>query len=187
MSCINPVFSLLFGLTRGENHKYANIYFSGCSQVFADAVALFTAASRGTRCHKGTPTERAAYPEKFLYYTTGKNGRKENYCDSDVLVQALTGNDAVKLRAYFYAVDSCNQYYTGYGWVLSISFFSFPPRMGVQITMHYMLLLTHSFVQENLHTHTQTQPPKSSQLYRQRVRSPPRNRVLDQQFCLCEG
>jgi hypothetical protein len=86
--------------------------------VFANAAQAFRAGSKA--CHKGSPEERAAYPEKFLFYTRGKNGQKENYCESDVMVQALTGNDAVQLRAFFYAVNGCNQYYTGYGYVHGI-------------------------------------------------------------------
>lgn len=86
---------------------------SGCTTEFANAAQVFAAARYV--CNKGAPEQRAAYPEKFLYYSRGQRGQKENYCESDVMLQALTGNDAVKLRAFFYAVNACNQYYTGYG------------------------------------------------------------------------
>ena len=90
-----------------------HIHLLVCTPEFANAAQAFADAKRV--CHKGTPEQQKAYPQKFLYYSRGLNGQKQSYCESDVMVQALTGNDAVKLRAFFYAVNACNQYYTGYG------------------------------------------------------------------------
>ena len=82
----------------------------GCSDAFADAVPLF----RSARCHKGTPTQMETFPGKYLYYSgPTKRGIKQNYCDSDIIVQNLKAGDAVTLRAFFYGAQGFNQYYAG--------------------------------------------------------------------------
>ncbi len=56
-------------------------------------------------CYRGTSEQVAAYPKSYLFYAKGKRNVKQNYCDSDTYVQGLGPNDAVKLRAFFYATQ----------------------------------------------------------------------------------
>lgn len=56
----------------------------------------------------------ANFPGKYLYYSgPTKRGAKQNYCDSDIIVQNLGPGDAVTLRAFFYGAQAFNQFYTG--------------------------------------------------------------------------
>lgn len=72
-----------------------------CSNEFADAVDEIGAGA----CYRGTTEQVTEFPKNYLFYSQGKNGVKQNYCDSDTYVQSLGPNDAVKLRAFLYTTQ----------------------------------------------------------------------------------